>query len=100
MVFKGSYLKQKTTTFNPSNIINDKKNITIIVYKLDAWLRDLSSDFTLKDCFFGEVKVAKNADPGTCVYSGHGIVFYLLFTSESSLPDGSVGKMPLFLELI
>ena len=56
--------------------MKDKKNITIIVYKLDAWLRDLSSDFTLKDCFFGEVKVAKNADPGTYVYSGHGIVFY------------------------
>ena len=26
-------------------------------YKLDKWSRDLSADFTLKDCLFGIVKL-------------------------------------------
>ena len=38
-----------------------------IVYELDTWSRDLNTDFTLKDCLSGAVKVTKNADP-VCVY--------------------------------
>ena len=34
-----------------------------IAYELDTWSRDLSTDVTLKDCSFGAVKLAKNADP-------------------------------------
>ena len=49
-----------------------------------------NSNFTLKDCLFGGVKLAKNADPDKCIYSGYNIVFYL--RSEFSLPDGRVGK--------
>lgn len=30
------------------------------VYKLDAWSRDLSSDFTQGGCLFGGFKLAKN----------------------------------------
>ena len=56
------------------------------------------SDFTLKYCLFGGVKLAKNADPDKYIYSGYGIGFD--FRSEFSLPDGGLVKMLLFLELI
>ena len=40
-----------------------------IVYELDTWSRDLNSDFTLKDCLFGGVKLVKeNADPDKYIY--------------------------------
>ena len=32
----------------------------LIVFKLDTWSRDLKSDFTLNDCLFGGVKLAKS----------------------------------------
>ena len=35
----------------------------------------MNSDFPLKDCLFGGVKLAKNADPDKYVYSGYGIGF-------------------------
>ena len=47
-------------------------------------------DFTLKDCLFGGIKLAENADLDKYIYSGYGIEFDL--RSESSLPDSSVGK--------
>ena len=50
----------------------------------------MNSDFTLKGCLFGGVKLAKNADPDKYVYIGYGIGFDL--PSEFSLPDGSMGK--------
>ena len=46
--------------------------------------------FTLKDCLFGCVKLAKNADPDKYVYSRYGIVFDS--PTEFSLPDGGVDK--------
>ena len=49
-----------------------------------------NSDFTLKDCLFGSVKLPKNADRDKEVYSDYGIRFDL--RSEFSLTDGSVGK--------
>ena len=49
-----------------------------------------NSDFTLKDCLFGGVKLAKNADPDKYLYSGYSIGIDLRL--EISLPDGSVGK--------
>ena len=58
LVFKGSCLKQKNATYAPPNII-----YFFIVFELDTWSRDLNSDFTLKDCLFGGVKLAKYADP-------------------------------------
>ena len=54
---------------------------------------NLHSSFTLKDCLFGDVRLAKNAVPDKYVYSSDGIGFDL--HSEFSLPelpDGSVGK--------
>ena len=49
-----------------------------------------NSDFTLKNCLFGSVKLPKNADRDKEVYSDYGIRFDL--RSEFSLTDGSVGK--------
>ena len=34
-----------------------------IVDELDIWSRDLSTDFTLKVCLLGVVKLTKNYDP-------------------------------------
>ena len=53
-------------------------------------MEDLTSNFTLKDCLFGGVKLAKNADMDKYVYSGYGMEFDS--RSEFSLLDGSVGK--------
>ena len=53
--FKGSCLKQDlNSVFTPRNVVN-----LYIVYELDVWSWDLSTDFTLKDCFFGAVKLIK-----------------------------------------
>ena len=82
LVFKG---KTKNPTYTPPNRIT-----FFIVYELDTRLRDLNSDFTLMDCLFGGVKLAKNADLDKYVCSGYGIGFDS--RSEFSLPGGSVGK--------
>ena len=82
LIFKGNCLKQKNATYTPPN--------RIIVYELDTWLRDLNSDFNLKDCLYGSVKLAKNTDPDKFVYSGYDTGFDS--RSEFSLPDGSMGK--------
>ena len=37
--------------------------IFFIFYEYDIWSRDLNPGFTLKDCLFGGVKLAKTADP-------------------------------------
>ena len=37
--------------------------------------RDLNSEFTLKYCLFGAVKLTKNADPDKYSYSGYHIGF-------------------------
>ena len=59
-------LKQEgKAAFNPKNLIN-----LIIVSELDTWPRDLNTDFTLKYCLFGSVKLTKNADPDMYKYSG------------------------------
>ena len=47
------------------------------VYELDAWSRDLNSNFTLKGCLFGGVKLTTNADLGKYVYTEYGIEFDL-----------------------
>ena len=58
--FEGSCLKQEDKApFTPNNLVN-----LFIVYELDTWSQYLSTDFNLKDCLFGSVKLTKNADPG------------------------------------
>ena len=55
-----------------------------------VWSRDLNTDFTLKHCLFGGVKLAKNTDPDKYVYTGYGFGFDL--RSVSWLPDGNMRK--------
>ena len=50
--------------------------------------------FISKDVLFGDVKLAKNADPDKYVYIGYGAGFDL--RSESSWNDSSVGKNVIF----
>ena len=84
--FEGSCLKQEDKTpFPPNNVVN-----LFIVYELDTGSRDLNTDFALKDCLFGSVKLTKNADPDKYKYSSCGTGFDS--RSEFSLSDGSVGK--------
>ena len=84
--FEGSCLKQENATpFTPNNVVN-----LFIVYELGIWSRDLNTDFTLKDCLFGAVKLTKNTDPDKFKCSGYGIG--LDSRSEFSLSDGSMGK--------
>ena len=66
-------------------------NNSFTVYNLDAWKRDLNSDFTLKDFLFGNAYLsAKKDDSHKYVYSGIAIGFNSRL--ELSLPDRSVGK--------
>ena len=92
--FKGSCLKQEDqAAFTTKNVVN-----VFIVYGLDSWPRDLNPDFTLGGSLFGGIKLTKKADPDKHSYSGFGIGFDT--REQYSLPDGSVGKNLLFLELI
>ena len=68
-----------------------KKVINLCIsYIVNPWLRNLSTDFTLNNCFFGSADLAKNANPGKDKYSGYGRGFD--FPSEFSFTDGSMGK--------
>ena len=83
---QGSCLKQENkATFISNNAIN-----LFIVFELERWSRDLNTDFFLKDCLFGAVKITKNADPDKYVYIVYGTGFKSC--SEFSLPDCSMDK--------
>ena len=56
---------------------------------LNSWLRNLSTDFTLKNCLIGSVKLTRNTDPDKYVLD---IGVQLNLCSEFSLPDGNMGK--------
>ena len=70
LIFKGRRLNQRNTTFTPLNVIT-----YFIIYELDTWSRELNSDVNLKDCLFGGVKLAENAEQDKYVCSGYGIGF-------------------------
>ena len=72
--FTGSCLKQDKVAFNPSNLVN-----LFIVYELDRWSRNLNAKFTHKNCLFGNVKIAKNADPNKYSCTGYGIGFNFVY---------------------
>ena len=61
-----------------------------ISYTLRPWLWNLNSDFPLKNCLFGSVKLTKNADPDRYKNSGYSIGYG--FCSEFLFPDGNIGK--------
>ena len=71
--FKGSDLEEENkAAFTPKNVV-----IFFIVYELDTWSRDINTDFTLKNCFFGSEKITKNADSDNYKYIGYSIRFDL-----------------------
>ena len=72
--FKKSCLKQKDkTAYTSKNLVH-----LFIVYELDTWSQDTNSDFTLKNCLFGSVKLTENADLDKYKYSSYDIGFDLL----------------------
>ena len=61
-----------------------------IIYEWDSWPWDLNNDFALRGCFFGGVKLTKNAGVEKYSYSGYGVGFDTCI--EYYLPDCKVGK--------
>ena len=65
--------------FNGHCLVNSNISISKIVinlsisYTVSPWLRNLNTDFTLRNCLSGSVKLTKNADPDKYKYSGRGI---------------------------
>ena len=92
-MLKGSGLKQKKATYTPNIFF-------FIVHELDAWSWDLNSDFTLKDCLFGGVKLPKNVCPDKYIYTGYGIRLDLRSEFSDRKLTVACVKMLLFLELI
>ena len=59
-----------------NNISISKKVINrYISYILNPWLRNLNTDFSLKNCLFRSVKLTRNADLDKYKYSGYSIGF-------------------------
>ena len=82
--FKRSCLKQEDKApFTPKNVVH-----LFIVYEVDTCSRDLNTDFNLKDCLFGSVKLPKIDDPDKYKYSSFAIGFDS--HSEFSFADGNV----------
>ena len=46
-----------------------------IAYDLDAWSRNPTNNFKLKNCSFGASTITKNSYKEKYVYSGYGITF-------------------------
>ena len=81
--FKGVCLKQDKVTFTPNNIVN-----LFIVDELYTCSQDLNTDFTLKDCLFGAVKLTKDPDE----YSHSGYDIGLDYCSLVLVPNFDWGK--------
>ena len=74
-----------------SNIFLHKNVVNLFIsYTLGTWSRNLNTDFTLGNCLYGAVKLAKNADSDKYGCSGYDIGFGT--SSQFLLPDGSWGK--------
>ena len=61
--FEGNCLKEDKMSFTQGNVVN-----FFTFYKIDIWSHDLSTNFTLKGCLFGAVKLSKNANPDKYSY--------------------------------
>ena len=75
-----------SNTYIPKKVIN-----LYISYTLSPQLTDLDFDFTLSNCFFGSVKLTKNADQDKYKYTTYDIGFYS--SSEFLITDGSYEKI-------
>ena len=81
--------------FNGYCLINNtsipKKVINLYVsYTLTLWFKNVNTDFTLKSCLFGSVKLTKSADLDKYKYSGYNMEFDS--RSEFLFTDRSMGK--------
>ena len=69
--FEGScFKKEDTAPFTLNNVVK-----LFIIYELNRWPQDLNSNFTLKDCLFGAVKLTKNVNSDKNKYSSYSIGF-------------------------
>ena len=75
----------KINIFIPKKVIN-----LYIFYTLGPQLRNVNTDFILGYCFFGSVKLTKNADLDKYKYTGYGIG--IDSRSEFLFTDASYGK--------
>ena len=91
--FKRSRLKQNKAPFTPNNVVN-----LFIVYELDRWSQDLNTKFNLKDCFFGAVKLAEDANPNNYLIQDMELDLTVVHFFQFQILIGA--KMSLFLELI
>ena len=91
-----NYYPLRNITFSGNGLINNSNDSSLgevnsyISYTPDQLLRDLDTDFTLKNCLFVSVKLTKNADLGKYKYGSYGIGFDS--RSELLFIDGSYGK--------
>ena len=67
--FNGSCLKQDKITFNHGKVVN-----IYIVYEINKNI-NISGYPTLGNCWFGAVRLTKNADIDKYKYSGYGVGF-------------------------
>ena len=74
-----------------NNYISKKVINLYISYTLGPQVTDLDFDFTLSNCFFGSVKLTKNADRDKYKYTTYDIGFYS--SSEFLITDGSYEKI-------
>ena len=63
-IFTGLYLQKVSISFLDKKVVN-----LYISCTLDTWLKDLNTYFTLDNCLFGTVKLAKNTNPDKYKYS-------------------------------
>ena len=75
----------KNNIFIPKKVIN-----LYISYTLGQQLKNLSTDFRLRNCLFGSVKLTKNANPDKYNYTGYEIGFDS--PSEFLFTEGSYRK--------
>ena len=64
----GSWKREDTAPFTSKNTVN-----FFVVFELDTYSVDLSTDVTLKDYLFGSIKLTKTADADKYKYIAYGI---------------------------
>lgn len=87
-----SYLKQTKSAFTATGIVN-----LYTFYVVILWPYNLSAEFTIGNCLFGTVKLAKNADVDKYGYSGSCIGFDACSSFLLSNKKEMTEKMLLFL---
>lgn len=92
MFNSNSYLKQAKSASTATGIVN-----LYTLYVVILWPYNLSVEFTIGNCLFGTVKLAKNADVDKYGYSGSCIGFDACSSFLLSNKKEMTEKMLLFL---